>query len=384
MKVEKGFRPQVASMKLDGPHTVRDLSGYLEDNLGRETLDWVSQGGATFVAVGEGKTQLQELEQLGWQLGKPVDKEVGFHQVRHAQSPTQEAGLLIWRVNGEDRTTHIQSLLKLAGANEQQITTLGQTRRYCDDYLRKFRSLGNPPALVVYGMAKTAAMAMLSQHPISNAKELWDLLSRKGPPPVGKSLTDSDLAKVQMELATLADGRQVWFIPPLYGDLSKDLLDALLEFGVKKFNFIGTAGGVDPQLEVGQVLSPSKWLDDQQRMHSLDWLVPTQGAQMGGTYQRVSTPNLETLAWARDRHQQDIDLVEVELGYWLEATRHRPDVELRVQTVLSDVVQGPNHQDMTEWTTWDNLKLRGPILTSLREALGEDLRISSLQSTSLV
>jgi len=294
--------------------------------------------------------------------------------------------MLVWRVNGQDRTDHVQSLLRLAGADSERVGTVGETRRYKDDYLKKFRSLGRKPDLVVYGMARTAALAVLSAHPLRNAGRLWDVFTRRGAPPVGETLTASDMSGVKMEMMTLKDGRSIWFIPPLYGDLSRDLVDALLELGVKKLNFVGTAGGVDPALEVGQVLSPTVEVDGEGGRHSLDWLIPTEGADGGGSYQRVVTPNLETRRWAEQKHRQDVDLVEVELGHWLEATRHRKDVELRVQTVLSDVIQGPNHRDMTEWGSWDNLKLRGPVLTAIREALGgdSDLRIEEHRSSSLV
>jgi hypothetical protein len=373
-------------MKLAGPHTVRHLEEYVEDNLGADTVAWVHQGKPAVVAVGEGQERLRELTAQGWELGAEVSKEVGFHQVRRARTPKGQEVMLVWRVNGEDRTDHLHSLLRLAGAEDTHVGTVGSTRRYQDDYLKKFSSLGEPPELVVYGMAKTAAMSVLSAHPVGNAGRLWDLFSRRGAPAAGPSSVRSDMAGFTMERMRLRDGRSIWFIPPLYGDLSKDLLDALLEFGVKKFNFVGTAGGVDPKLQVGQVLSPRQQLLPDGAREELDWLMPTRGAQAGGTYQRVTTPNLETRQWAEQKHAQDVDLVEVELGYWLEATRQRKDVELRVQTVISDVVQGPNHRDMTEWNSWDNVKLRSPILTGIREALGEhtDLRVAEVESTSLV
>ncbi len=390
MKVDSGihwgFRPSVAALDLSGPHTLRQVDEYLEDNLGAATLDWLQQGRPAVIAVGEGQQQLEQLQRAGWTLQEPVQKDVGFHQVRRAVTPEDEQVMLVWRVNGEDRTDHLQSMLKLAGAGSEQVGTVGQTRRYKDDYLRKLRSLGKPPELVVYGMSKTAAMSALSAHPISNFANLWDLFSRRGAPSVGESLTQSDMSGLRMEILNLEDGRKIWFIPPLYGDLSKDLLEALLEHGVKKLNFVGTAGGIDPRLKVGQVLSPDQWVHADGQREPLNWLIPTAGAEGGGNYQRVATPNLETQAWAQAMDRKDVDLVEVELGHWLEVTRHRPDVELRVQTVLSDVVQGPHHQDMTEWSTWDNLRLRRPILTAIREALGENttLRAAEFQSTSLV
>jgi hypothetical protein len=388
MKLEPvwGFRPNVARMDLSGPHTLRSPDSYLQDNLGQDTVEWLHQGKPAVIAVGEGRQQLDQLEQSGWKLGEPVSKAVGFHQVRQATTPEGKPVMLVWRVNGQDRTEHLQSLLRMAGAASEQVGTVGTTRSYKEEYLEKFRSLGEAPELVVYGMAKTAAASVLTAHPIRNFKPLLNLFRRRGAPEVDKSLSQSDMAGLRMEVMTLKDGKKVWFFPPLYGDLSKDLLDALLEHGAKKFNFVGTAGGVDPRLEVGQILSPTERLRDDGQREKLDWLIPTAGCHGGGTYQRVVTPNLETQAWAQRADAQDVDLVEVELGHWLDATKERPGVELRVQTVLSDVVQGPNHQDMTEWGTWDTLKVHKPVLKAIREALGgdPDLRLQDYFSTSMI
>lgn len=385
MKLEPvwGFRSNVARMDLSGAHTLRNVPEYVQDNLGEDTVEWLHQGKPAVIAVGEGKQQLDQLQQQGWQLGEPVSKAVGFHQVRQALTPEGKPVMLVWRVNGQDRTEHLQSLLRLAGATSEQVGTLGTTRSYKAEYLEKFRSLGKPPDLVVYGMAKTAAASVLAAHPIGNFKPLLDLVRRRGAPEVGKSTSSSDMSGLRMEVMTLKDGKKVWFFPPLYGDLSKDLLDALLEFGARKFNFVGTAGGVDPQLKVGQVLSPTYRLGEDGQREKLDWLIPA--APQGGTYQRVVTPNLETESWARQADAQDIDLIEVELGHWLDATKDRKDVELRVQTVLSDVIQGPNHQDMTEWGSWDTLKVHKPVRQAIRQALGDsDLRLQDYYSTPMV
>lgn len=381
-----GFTRDVATMDLSGPHTVRNPEQYLTENLGADTLEWVRSGSKAVVAVGEGKNKLAELAADGWTFGEPVDKAVGFHQVRRAVTPDGQDVMLVWRVNGEDRIDHVQSLLALAGAESEQVGTVGETRRYKDDYLKTFQKLGDPPDLVVYGMAKTAASAVLSAHPLRNLKELWNVFQRRGAPLVGETEATSDMSGMRMEIMQLRNGQKIWFLPPLYGDLSHDLLQALLEHGVKKLNFVGTAGGVDPSLQVGQVLSPTHRLREDGVKEPLDWLIPTEGKDAGGVYQRVDTPNRETQAWAQEKHAAGVDLIEVELDYWLEETRKRPDVELRVQTVLSDVVQGPNHRDMTEWGFWDNLGLSCPILKSIREALGQpgDLRIEEYKAVPLV
>ena len=163
------------------------------------------------------------------------------------------------------------------------------------------------------------------------------------------------------------------------------VLDALLQHGARKFNFVGTAGGVDPNLRVRQVTTPATWVHPDGSREALTWLSPTHGHQGEVSYSRVVTPNLETKNWAQRKDAEDVDIIEVELGHWLEATRHRPDLELKVQTIISDVIQGPHHQDMTEWGFSDNLATLDPVLTGIKEALGDsDLRVTDFYSAPLV
>lgn len=368
-----GFSEQVDTMDLSGPHTIKDTPEYMEQNLGPETLEWVKDGRPLTIAVGEGRKTLERLKESGWNLGEPVDKEVGFHQVRHAKDPEGKSQLLIWRVNGDDRVEHMQSFLKLAGAVGEQVQTVGATHSFKDDYLRTFRRLGDKaPDLVVYGMSKTSAFALLSDHPVRNLGHLWDLFSRRGAPVVGETEESSDMANVKMEVMKLRNGQNVWFLPPLYGDLSRDLLDALLEHGVKKLNFVGTCGGVDPSLQVRQVTTPHTWVHPDGERESLDWLTPHSGHDLQVSYSRVSTPNIETQKWAKDMDAKDVDVIEVELGHWFKVLEDRPDVEFRVQTVVSDVIQGPNHRDMTRWGFRDNFATMGPVKAAIEEALGAD------------
>ncbi|MCA9778437.1 MAG: hypothetical protein KC800_17035 [Candidatus Eremiobacteraeota bacterium] len=373
MQPTPGFSEQVDTMDLSGPHTIQDAPEYMEQNLGPETLQWVKEGRSLTIAVGEGQKTLERLKESGWKLGEPVDKEVGFHQVRHARDPEGKSQLLIWRVNGDDRVEHMQSFLKLAGARSEQVQTVGATHSFKDDYLRTFQRLGDKaPDLVVYGMSKTSAFALLSDHPIRNAGHLWDLFSRRGAPVVGETEKSSDMAGLKMEVMKLQNGQSVWFLPPLYGDLSRDLLDALLEHGVKKLNFVGTCGGVDPNLKVRQVTTPHTWVHDNGERESLDWLTPHSGHDLQVSYGRVSTPNVETQRWAQDMDARDVDVIEVELGHWFKVLEDRPDVEFRVQTVVSDVIQGPNHRDMTRWGFRDNFATMGPVKAAMEEALGAD------------
>ena len=102
----------------------------------------------------------------------------------------------------------------------------------------------------------------------------------------------------------------------------------------------------------------------------------------------MGTPNGETVRWARESQAAGADLVEVELGYWLEAARRNPATRLGVSLVVSDVLQGENHRDMTQWSWSDAADSREALREAVAGALGledpEDLRIRSFETKPLM
>ncbi|MEW6280788.1 MAG: hypothetical protein AB1758_19390 [Candidatus Eremiobacterota bacterium] len=382
-----GYRPEIVRVTPGDDHTIHDLEGYLRDNLGEETLVIARTGREpVLVAVGEGQETADRLVAAGWRMGDAVDKAVGFHRVNRAVSPEGVPSLVVWRVNGDDRVLHIQSLLKLAGLPADRLTTTGTTRSFQDDFLRTFRQHGKPD-LVVYGMAKTAAAAILKEHPLRNAGYLLDVFRRRGAPKVEDD-SRRDLSGLKMEVMKLASGQTVWFVPPLYGDLTRDVVDALVEHGAPVVHFLGTCGAPNPELRVGDIVTPSTLVTPDGKRESLSWLAPTKGARPGATCMRVSTPNIETRQWAEQAARDGVDFIEVELAYWLEALKNRPDIRFRVQAVVSDVLLGPNSRDMTRWSWQDGASSHGQIVESLQDALGiaekSGLRVKSYEAVPLV
>jgi hypothetical protein len=102
---------------------------------------------------------------------------------------------------------------------------------------------------------------------------------------------------------------------------------------------------------------------------------------------RVPTPNVETEAWLSGSLDKGVDTIEVELGYWLDGMKKRPDIRFHVQNVVSDVLGGEAKSDMTRWTRWDNFKAQGDLREGLQAAFGlteDDLRISRYRSVPLL
>jgi hypothetical protein len=346
----RGYPAEFAGMKAWAPHTVKDLRGYLTDNLGAETVRAARAGKASFlIAVGESAEALARARALGWSVGERVAKKEGFHQVFAARDPEGRPGFVIARVNGADRVLHLQSLLKLAGAPAEKVRAAGRTRSWRAEYRRAFEKLGYVPDLVVYGFANTTIDSTLLRNAFKNGRHfatLSRLYKKKTAAVAGDSA--SDLDGLDMQVLELADGRRIWFLHCMFGDLARDLVGAAADIGAKNITFIGSAGSLDPKTRFGSVVTPAARLRADGVKEDLD-LPEIPGIPRAGVYRRVPTPNVGTRAWTRKARAEGVDLVESELGRVLDELRARPGVRLRVALVISEVASGPNRRDMTQW-----------------------------------
>jgi uncharacterized protein len=387
-----GYRHEITSLKPGEAHTVKNLEKYIKDNLGAETIAAIRNGREPFIIYqGEGGEVSAEMEKKGWKMLGPVGKREGFHQVYHMADEKGEPFYAVIRVNGDDRVLHMQSFFKLAGLPEERLTTMGHYSSFRDDYLKTFQKLGHKPDYVIYGMGKTAASALMTSRPLHNARELGSIFTEKftgkrnAPAEAKPSAPAHDLDGLSMQVMTLENGKHVWFFPPLYGDLSRDVMEALVQHGAKDITFMGTAGAVNPSFKVGQIVSPTARIASDGKHEDLQWLAPSPGATPC-VYMRVATPNIETEKWGREVHEQGVDSIEVELGYWLDELRKHPDIKFRVQNVISDVIQGERHADMTQWSPHNNLRILGTVRRSLLAGSGlkeEDLAVAHYQSVPM-
>ncbi|MBI3557129.1 MAG: hypothetical protein HY074_12770 [Deltaproteobacteria bacterium] len=353
----QGYSPELADIQPWVPHTVKNLREYLTDNLGRKTVTAASAASAKFlIVVGEGADALAKARALGWKIGKQVDKKEGFHRVLEAKDPQGRKGFVIQRVNGNDRILHIQSLLKLAGVPEADVQTVGGTHSWRADYRRAFSNMGYVPDLVVYGFSNTLIDSTLLRNAFKNGRH-FAALTRN----YKKKLTaisgqgKSDLDGMTMQVLELADGRRVWFLHCMFGDLARDLVGAVADHGVKNVTFIGSAGSLDPGIPFGSMITPAVYRHDGTDEPLNLPAIP--GIPNRGLYQKVPTPNVGTQTWTAQTRASGVDVVESELGHVVEEMRLHPGVRLQVALVISEVASGPNHRDMTEWGLSDLRKL---------------------------
>ncbi|MBI5210665.1 MAG: hypothetical protein HY927_11900 [Elusimicrobia bacterium] len=364
-----GYSPRALELEARAPHTLKDVPAYLADNLGEELAAAAAAGTAdVLVLVGDGRQAASAALAEGWRLLEAVGKREGYHRVHRALDGKGRPAFVVSRVNGADRVLHVETLLRLAGLPGARLRVSGKTVSWKAEYLKAFREAGPAPDLVFYGFANTAVDAVLLRNRVENRERFATMVAnyerRRRPPADG----EHDLAGVRFHVLELAGGERVWVFPCLYGDLSRELLEALVEHGARNIVSMGTAGAVRGR-KVGDVLVPSEVLRADGRREKLDWLAPLP-LPKGGAYERVATPNIETRAWADEAARRGVDLVEVELEHALDLLRGRPDVSLRAALVVSDVLTGPARKDMTEWGLPETRALMPTLRKVLDAALG--------------
>jgi|GEM_PF-6820410 len=365
----KGYTPEIAALSHTDPHTLKNVGDYLTDNLGKETITRIKSRPTPFViAVGEGRETLNGLTQAGWKIGRKIENRVGFHEVYEVQDPGGKTALLIARVNGEDRVIHIQSMLKLADLPAARLTTIGKSKGFQAEFLAAFQRAGAKPDAVIYGYATPTVEALVRSGGDPSAIDLFEKGWKVKQAP--SSTIHHDLDGFKINVIRFQNGKTVWVIPALYGDLSTGLARALREHGVKDITFLSTAGGINPALRVGDIVSPTATLKADGTLEPLDWIKPFPGATDGGTHVHVATPNVETTQWLDEVSAQGGTTVEVELKHWLPELAAQPQTQFRTGLVITDVLQGPNHRDMTAWGWQDGIKMQPRVRNGIKAILG--------------
>lgn len=326
-KVETGFDPLVKSFDIMSPHTIKNINEYTIDNMGIELLSWVKDGKSVLVIEGDGEEVKAQLQRAGWSISKYFSHSVGFHDIINIKKDNQEYAAVV-RINGVDRVLHIQSFLKMMGAKESQVTTFRGYRSWKKEYLEVFKTMQKPPDLVVYGLTVHATTVLGSLKPnifsrlewlTIKAKMAFDDIREK----YRKERFAGDISLRPMRVVTLSSGKTIWLVSPLYGEMVKDMISALAEFGAKNVLFLGTAGGIDPALKVG------------------DWINPKEVAHV-----HVETPNFENTIWLQEQNHKKNQIVDVEYTHARTEARKYPQLNFESQLLISDVLQGANHTDL--------------------------------------
>ncbi len=370
----QGYPPEVAVISPGAGHTVKDLDAFLRDNLGAETVKAARRGRTPFlISVGEGRAALAKVRELGWTVGERVAKKEGYHQIFRARNPEGRSAFVFQRVNGGDRVLHAASLLKLAGAPGSQVRTIGRSHSWREHYKKVFAEVGHVPDLVVYGFANTAIDASLLRNAFKNGRHFVTLArnyKRKLAAIAGNPVDAHDLDGMSMQVLELADGRKIWFLHCMFGDLARDLIGAAVDHGAKSVAFIGSAGSLESGARMGEIVVPEKRRRADGSEESLGRLPSIPGLERRGTYLRVPTPNVGTKPWTRKARAAGVDLIESELGHVLDELALHPEVRLQAALVIAEAVFGPDGRDMTEWGLRDLRKLLPSLNKVLDAALG--------------
>jgi hypothetical protein len=386
---EVGYDSEIKDLSSKAAHTIHNVPAYLTDNLGLEIVQRAAKDNSKIIiSMGEGNSALSRVEKAGWKVGAQVEKREGFHQIYHAVSPEGEKGFIITRVNGEDRKVHIQSLLKLADVPESQVLTFGKTKNWKDDYLAHFKQMGYVPDGVIYGFQKTAITGAIKANPVLSFPTLIkQAIIDRGNRKSIRNLDHNDLAALPMSVLEFKNGKRYWFFKNVYGDLADQLFHALEDHGVKNFLYSGTAGSLNPAHEVGNVFTPKRYLNKEGKVEEINWLKPVKGIKTDGQYTRVSTPNIETKQWLKNQQAKGTDIIEVELGYFLDRFKNKEDVNSRVILTISDVLEGPNSRDLTQWNKANKDKSISPIKLAMDDFMqfkkDSDYRIKKYQSLQI-
>lgn len=371
----RGYLPSVESMKLNGDHTIKDVESYLKDNLGDEFINALRNDRIDFVtiALGNGPDALSSAKKDGLILGELVEKRVGFHKIRKVTNSKGHFGFLIYRVNGEDREIHIQSFLKMLNYSNKKIITIGENRNWESYLINFFSKLGPPPDLVVYGFAEAATLGLIQQNPISNLKFIPMAYKTLKPKKIALTDEQSDLEGRPLQIITLRTGQKIWLFKNMYGGLAADLMRALSSYGARNFLTLGTAGSLTSKLPVGTIFTPARIGKGDSNFSPISVFTPIDGIPIVGNYEKVDTPNIETKDWLNLAVARGLETIEVELAHLISWAKENPQIKLSSALVISDILVGENHRDMTEWGSSDLNSLRHHLI----DIISKDLKIYS-------
>lgn len=151
-------------------------------------------------------------------------------------------------------------------------------------------------------------------------------------------LNSHSIADVTMK-STDGKIKRIRLVSNVWGNESKPIADALVQTGHKKFTYIGTAGTLNSDFKVGDVVSPSQVQMADGKIYELAAPAYTpKGLKQGGNLTQVASLFDESEKWLSSQRAQGNNLVEMEVGYLAESFDQKPGVKLNVFLLVSDAV----------------------------------------------
>lgn len=326
--VREGFAPEVRAIARDEPHSMHDLRGYLELQLGRELLPRLLDPRTSHGYL-EGSRDAAVAELLA--RGFPVVRQVNAcgssrrHRTLLGTDPERDRACLVrYGFDSREQLLNHQARLRfLAGPDGERIpaervwTALDPAAPDSPDLDR----------LEAWLDARSAPVRVLVT---GFTQPLKRLLTRPRTHDVG------DLRLVVGELPGSGDGASVLGLSGFgasYGSLPARLARRLVPRGLKVLVYCGTAGGLAGPTARFQWVAPGTV--------ALDG--PGSGAPRGLAFENraaalglepilagvphvtVATPLVETRAWVRDQRARGVASVDCELFHLVAELAARPD-----------------------------------------------------------
>ena len=378
MEVEpaKNFSASEAfDLDLHSGHTIQDIPTYLERNLSRELAQGLHREAKVTIVLGSNEELIRFLRERGATSIQLLGNPDGFHRVHRILREGGGEEYVISAVNGQDRLTHVMTLLKMGGFDLNRVILRGRLHRWTREYEEIFRKFGPPPDVAVVGFRSTFVSAFLKASPEGThllGKIRGDVQFRDR---IKGSVTKHEMDGMDFYELTFDSGKRAWFFNNDLGDRIGDIFEALENFGDHKiqYSYFGTAGSVTEKLRVGDSVVPKL----QTPGKSYAYVSP---AAQSARAAHVPTPNVETREWLRNAIQT-ADFVEVEWAHILDKVK---DISrLSPHFVISDLLVGPHAGDYTMWNKEQSERFVARALSDLRAALGSD-RVVEAKSVPLV
>lgn len=364
------YPEQIKLLSAHAPHTILDMQSYLKSKLGAEVLKSVADAKTSYqILLGDSSEKSTFLKNKNILLKTEIQNPFGAFNVTMLSLPEGKIKFVFTNVNGESRYLQLLSFLKLAGIAESRISLEGKLSSYRALYLETFQKINHKPDLVVFGFANTAIQAISE----TGAKTIWQTVHKKNLEYSNKkwikpSPTKHELSNMGIQILKFKNGKEVWFIDNEYGDRAAQLTKALAQYGVKNILLLGTAGALNSNYKVGDIVSPEFSIKADGQIAQLNTLGLFQ--KKYGLHSHVDTPSLETKAWLNSELQRQVDFVDVELQKVMQASN---GIQIDSYLVISDVLTSQAPTDYTQWSESHRLEIKQslyPILNMFLQRAG--------------
>ena len=368
------FPASVEKVDPNEPHTIEDVTSYLKSKMGPEIIDYAKDIQTDFIVLkGHGKKTAEFFKSENILRYKELKNPFGAFNVVKVDYKNGRSSVVFTNVNGNSRYIQVLSFLRLLHVSESKIRVKGFLRSYKSVYAKTFEKIGKAPDLVIFGFSNTSFEIIAQTHPslIDGARMYERNQSYATKKWIKPSFDEHELQNMGVQVMTFKNGKTVWFIDNEYGDRATVLVDALQDHGVKNILLLGTAGALNPQYSVGQMVSPDFYVRANGSVVASNSVSPR--IEKEGEHVHIDSPGLATKAWLKEQVSDGVDFVDVELQKVSSSIREK--VHYETYLIISDVLNSDKPQDYTKWSEQsrkDTMATLAPVLKDSLKRIGID------------